>query len=74
MENVDDYEECNWIPPKSNIVERLISLAKLTLGTTCKHMDTESLEMLSMMTVNRNLWPLKVFHEITNNADNNFYK
>ena len=37
-----------------------------------KHMDPESLEILLMMTVNRNLWSLKVIHEITNNADNNF--
>ena len=39
VENVEEYEECNWIPSKSNIVER-----QLTLGTTRKHMDTESLQ------------------------------
>ena len=72
VEILAEYDDCAWIPATSNIVERLFSRAKLTLGTSRKHMDPVTLEMILLLTVNRNLWSVKVVHDIINDKDNHY--
>ena len=56
----------------SNMVERLFSRAKLTLGTCRKHMDPDNLEMLLMLKINRDMWSMKSVGDIVNDPANHF--
>jgi hypothetical protein len=68
----DEYEDLNWIPPTSNICERLFSLAKLTLGSLRQSMSPETLEATVMLKVNRAYWNIFTVDAIVRNPDNSF--
>ncbi len=53
-----EYIDLKFIPPTSNIVERLFSKSKLILSDVRKSMLPANLEMLLFLKVNRNLWDL----------------
>jgi hypothetical protein len=53
-----EYMDLKYIPPTSNIVERLFSKSKLILSDVRKSMLPANLEMLLFLKVNRNLWDL----------------
>lgn len=60
------YIDLTWIPPTSNIVERLFSAARLVLTDYRKSMDDYSFECLMFLKTNNTFWDLALFNEIYN--------
>ena len=50
------YKDINWIPPTSNIVERLFSRAKLNLTDLRSRMEPRTFEALLYLHCNESLW------------------
>ena len=65
-ENDGGYEELEWVPSKSNRVERLFSRAKLTLRPTRKSMLPIHLEAVNFLLMNKELWNAKTVSDIIN--------
>lgn len=55
-----NYMDLKFVPPTSNIVERLFSQAKLYMTPLRKSMEPKHLEMLLFLRCNRNLWDEKL--------------
>ena len=72
LENISEYEELSWIPSTSNIVERLFSRAKLTLGSLRQSMTADTLEMVLMLHINSTLWSMLTAGAIVADPDNHF--
>ena len=68
----DEYQQLSWIPPTSNVVERLFSRAKLTLGTLRRSILPENLEIILMLRANRSLWDLRTVGELVMDPSNQF--
>jgi len=58
------YIDLTWIPPTSNIVERLFSAARLVLTDYRKSMDDYSFECLMFLKTNKNFWDLTLFNKV----------
>jgi hypothetical protein len=54
----DVYGNLGFIPPTSNIVERLWSKTKFTFNDLCRRMKLETLEMLICLRANNRLWDI----------------
>jgi hypothetical protein len=54
----DRFGNLEFIPPTSNIVERLWSTTKFTFNDLRKRMKPETLEMLICLRANRRLWDI----------------
>ena len=63
------YIDLTWIPPTSNIVERLFSAARLVLTDYRKSMDDYSFECLMFLKTNNTFWDLALFNEIYNSKE-----
>jgi hypothetical protein len=57
-------DSLRWIPPTSNVVERLFSLARLSLGDLRKSMTPMHLEGLVYLKCNKDLWDLAFVDKI----------
>jgi hypothetical protein len=50
------YLDCSFVPPTSNICERLFSTSKLTYSDQRKSLHPETLENILFLKANRSLW------------------
>ena len=57
------YHRVDWIPPTSNICERIFSQAKLVLGLLRQSMSPERLNLLLFLKANRSYWDMQVVGE-----------
>ena len=71
------YNNLQWIPSTSNVVERLFSKMKLVFSERRQSMEPSTLECMMMLTVNRELWNERTVNQVlkeirvrpTNNAE-----
>ena len=63
------YGDLSFIPPTSNIVERLFSKSKLILGDLRRSMLPQHLEYVLLLSVNRELWDATTVGEIMEDGD-----
>jgi len=62
------YIDVGFIPPTSNECERFFSAAKLQLTDLRKSMDIETIEMVMMLSYNRELWDVYSVESIRTNG------
>ena len=62
-----EYSNLDWIPPTSNIVERLFSLTRLTFTDYRKATLPENLESTLYLKDNGDLWDIQTIANIMNN-------
>lgn len=60
----NEYSSLNYVPPTSNIVERLFSNARLILTDYRKSMSPYTLECVMFLKFNRNYWDLDLVAKI----------
>jgi hypothetical protein len=59
-----NYVSLKWIPPTSNLVERLFSRMKLVFSERRQNMNPSTLEMVLMLLCNKELWSVKDINDI----------
>jgi hypothetical protein len=59
-----EFPDLSWIPPTSNMVERLFSRSKLTLGSLRHRMNPTNLELCMYLKANRELWNCQTIQDI----------
>ncbi len=64
----NEYIDLGFIPPTSNIVERLFSAARLVLTDYRKSMSPYTFECVMFLKVNRGLWDSSLVSNIVVNA------
>ena len=62
-----EYSNLDWIPPTSNIVERLFSLTRLTFTDYRKAILLENFESTLYLKLNGDLWDIQTIANIMNN-------
>ena len=62
--NVSEYIQLDWIPPDSNMVERLFSKMKLVFSSRRQSMYPRTLQNVMMLTCNRDLWNMDTVNDV----------
>ena len=60
----NQYVNCDWIPPTSNLCERLFSRSKLVFSERRKSLMPINLEIVLFLKLNRHLWTVHTVHEV----------
>ena len=58
------YEDIFYVPPTSNVVERLFSQAKFVLTDLRKSMSDDLFESVIVLKINRKLWDAQLVNEV----------
>ena len=58
------YVDLNWVPPTSNVVERLFSAARQKLTDYRKSMSPYTFECVMFLKVNRKYWDIDLVNEV----------
>ena len=59
-----EYLNLNFVPPTSNVVERLFSNARLVLTDYRKSLTPYTFECVMFLKINRNFWDLDLVAKI----------
>ena len=60
----NEYSSLNYVPPTSNVVERLFSNARLILTDNRKSMSPYTLECVMFLKINRDYWDIDLVAKI----------
>lgn len=66
--NISSYVDTTFIPPTSNVVERLFSGARLILTDYRKSMTPYTFECVMFLKMNRDLWDISLIAKLKNKA------